>query len=368
MRYDLLLSFSTLFTLAAAHSMHQRRAPTPEDLVREEIRAREHAIMATNCEQEIREHVAMRMARRAELQRREARAMGNSIHVPRAHYSTIQNTTCVTAPEVTEGPYYVNNELVRGDITESQQGVKLLMDFGVMDTSTCTPMNNTFVEIWHANALGLYGAYSTSTVNRLETWLRGGWYTDANGIVEISTIYPGYYTGRAPHIHIMVHKDWTQSANGTLVSHAGTVVHIGQAFFPENWNDQVYRTAPYPSNTNRRTLNSQDQFLGEASANGYSAYTDLQFLSGSDMSGGLVGYLTLGVNSRSSYTINNKNYNTGTGGITSGNSNGNSNTSGGGSTVSAASMQARGWENTLYLSFFMFIFFAYRHTPNVIRY
>ena len=68
-----------------------------------------------------------------------------------------------------------------------------------------------------ANALGAYGAYTTSTFDRLETWLRGGWYTDANGIVEVATIYPGYYDGRAPHIHIMVHKDWVQSANGCVV-------------------------------------------------------------------------------------------------------------------------------------------------------
>jgi len=363
MRYDLLLSFSTLFTLAAAHSMHHRRTPTPEDLVREEIRAREHATMAKNCDEEIRDHVAMRMARRAELQRREAGAAGNSIHFARAHYSTIQNTTCLTAPEVTEGPYYVNNELVRGNITESQQGVKLLMDFGVMDTSTCQPMNNTFVEIWHSNALGVYGAYTTSSFNSLETWLRGGWYTDANGIVEVSTIYPGYYTGRAPHIHIMVHKDWSQSPNGTLVSHAGTLLHIGQAFFPETWNDQVYRVPPYPSNTQRRTLNNQDRFLTDASRNGYSAFTDVQFLSGSDMSGGLVGYLTLGVDSRSSYTITNKNYNAGAGG-SSGGSVPNANS---GSSASAASTQAHGWENTLYLSLFMFVFFAYRYTPSAIR-
>ena len=94
----------------------------------------------------------------------------------------------------------------------------------------------------------------------------------------------------------------------------------------------------------------------------------------------------LGVDSRSSRTITNKNYNAGTGGSSSGNTNGNTNNSGGGSTgqtgsnpwhtdtnyvtspVSAASMQAQGWENTLYLSLFMFVFFAYRYTPNAVRY
>ena len=73
-----------------------------------------------------------------------------------------------------------------------------------------------------ANALGLYGAYTTSTFDQMETWLRGGWYTDANGIVEIDTIYPGFYPGRAPHIHIMVHKDWAQAANGCVVPSIST--------------------------------------------------------------------------------------------------------------------------------------------------
>lgn len=143
-----------------------------------------------------------------------------------------------------------------------------------------------------ANATGDYGAYNTAAFNPTETWLRGGWYTDADGVVEMTTIYPGYYTGRAPHIHVMVHKDWSES-NGfvrircstspeldqpnlgfsTLVSQAGTVLHIGQAFFPEDWNDQVYKTPPYPSNTQQRTLNSQDTILSQAFRNGYNAYT-----------------------------------------------------------------------------------------------
>lgn len=102
-----------------------------------------------------------------------------------------------------------------------------------MDTSSCTPLDNAFVEIWHgeslsgsysalvltiilppANATGSYGAYNEANFNSSETWLRGGWYTDSNGIVELTTLYPGFYTGRTPHIHIMVRTNWTQSTNG----------------------------------------------------------------------------------------------------------------------------------------------------------
>lgn len=65
-----------------------------------------------------------------------------------------------------------------------------------------------------ANSTGEYGGYSSTAFNNKETWLRGGWHTNANGMTEITTVYPGYYAGRTPHIHIMVHKDWTRSDNG----------------------------------------------------------------------------------------------------------------------------------------------------------
>lgn len=67
-----------------------------------------------------------------------------------------------------------------------------------------------------ANATGEYSGYHEdgSGFNGAETFLRGGWYTDTNGMVEVTTVYPGFYPGRAPHIHLMVHKDWSQSNDG----------------------------------------------------------------------------------------------------------------------------------------------------------
>jgi len=313
------------------------------------------------------------MRKRADIQRREANAAGDFARAARAttpYYTTIQNTTCLTAPEVVEGPYYVNNELVRTDLRESQTGVTLLLDLGVMDTTSCTPMNNAFVEIWAANALGDYSAYaSINSFDGKVSWLRGGYFTDTNGIVELTTIYPGHYTGRAPHIHIMVHKDWVQSSNGTLASHSGTLVHIGQTFFLETTNDEVYKTSPYTDNTSGRTLNSQDQFFSSAFDNGYNAYTSLQYFNGKDISEGFVGYLTVGVDTRTSHTIGNKNYNqnasgsspntTGSGG---GSNSGSNNGSGNGSS-SGAEPQWRVWGNALCLTLVTFAYFGYKHTP-----
>lgn len=58
---------------------------------------------------------------------------------------------------------------------------------------------------------------SSSSLERNETFLRGGWATNENGLVEITTIYPGFYSGRTPHIHTMVHLNWTESANGYVL-------------------------------------------------------------------------------------------------------------------------------------------------------
>lgn len=84
----------------------------------------------------------------------------------------------------------------------------------------------TFLTLRIANATGDYGAYNTPTFNSSETWLRGGWYTDSNGIVELTTIYPGYYTGRTPHIHIMVRTNWTKSSNGFVPVAQSILVNI----------------------------------------------------------------------------------------------------------------------------------------------
>ncbi|KAG5637239.1 hypothetical protein H0H81_005284 [Sphagnurus paluster] len=211
------------------------------------------------------------------------------------------------APEVMEGPYYINNEYVRTDLTETQAGVKLVLDIGVVDIVTCTPLPNAFVELWAANATGEYGGYPAGNPTHVhtETFLRGGYYTNANGIVEITTLYPGFYESRTAHIHTMIHKDWQQHANGTLISQSGSLVHVGQFFFEETWNDKIYETLPYTTNKQPRTLNTEDELIEGANGGGYNAFIDLELL-GDDISEGVLGYITVGVDTRKSYPIENK--------------------------------------------------------------
>ena len=149
--------------------------------------------------------------------------------------------TCVLAPELTEGPYYLPNERVRRDITEGRPGTPLRLRLNVVDASTCKAMKGAAVDIWHADAGGVYSGVAGNTGR----FLRGVQKTDGTGLAVFDTIYPGWYQGRAVHVHVKVHL-------------GGNVVHTGQLFFPDALNDRVYRAAPYKSRGNPGVPNAAD--------------------------------------------------------------------------------------------------------------
>ena len=136
--------------------------------------------------------------------------------------------TCVLSPELTEGPYYVPGEAVRRNITEGKPGTALRLHLTVVSASTCKPIKGAAVDVWHADADGAYSGVS----GKAGTFLRGVQKTDRNGLAVFDTIYPGWYRGRAVHIHVKVHT-------------GGKVVHTGQFFFPDALTDEVYKAAPY---------------------------------------------------------------------------------------------------------------------------
>jgi protocatechuate 3,4-dioxygenase beta subunit len=137
---------------------------------------------------------------------------------------------CVLTPELTEGPYYVPGEKLRHDVTEGKPGRPLQLRLGVLDVSRCTPVAGATVEIWHCDAHGVYSGAVAG--NPGTNFLRGGQRTNANGVASFATVYPGWYPGRAVHIHVKVHV-------------GGAVVHTGQLFFPAAVTDAVYARAPY---------------------------------------------------------------------------------------------------------------------------
>ncbi len=118
---------------------------------------------------------------------------------------------CVVAPELTEGPYYLDVDLDRSDIRANtsdnavSEGAVLTLDWIVSqaDGSACIPLEGVVVDVWHCDALGGYSGVSGNTGN----FLRGFQRTDADGRASFTTIYPGWYQGRAVHIHFKIRTD-----------------------------------------------------------------------------------------------------------------------------------------------------------------
>jgi protocatechuate 3,4-dioxygenase beta subunit len=151
--------------------------------------------------------------------------------------------SCVLTPEQTEGPYYIAGEKFRRNITEGRPGVPLHLRLRVVDASTCRPIKGAAVDIWHADALGIYSGFGKGAKSR--TFMRGIQRTDANGLARFRSVYPGWYQGRTVHIHVKVHV-------------AGNVVHTGQLYFPDSLTDRVFRRKPYRRRPKRSTRNAND--------------------------------------------------------------------------------------------------------------
>ncbi|CAO1631125.1 unnamed protein product [Sympodiomycopsis kandeliae] len=122
-------------------------------------------------------HAQETLGKRCSAAMRRRRAMSNfkrSIRghppaVQRAMYNTFEardttsdnttNSACILAPEVTQGPYHILGELVRTNVTEDQGGVPLTITMSFTDIDSCEPLNNYWVDFWHANATGIYSGY-----------------------------------------------------------------------------------------------------------------------------------------------------------------------------------------------------------------
>src|ERR1700704_1961707 len=151
--------------------------------------------------------------------------------------------SCVLTPEMTEGPYYVPAEKVRRNITEGKPGTPLDLRLTVVDASTCKPIKSAVVDIWHTDALGVYSG--TVANNPGTNFMRGVQKTDSTGLARFSSVYPGWYQGRAVHIHVKVYL-------------GGSVVHTGQFFFNDATTDAVYKRSPYNTRGSRDTRNAAD--------------------------------------------------------------------------------------------------------------
>jgi protocatechuate 3,4-dioxygenase beta subunit len=166
---------------------------------------------------------------------------------------------CVVHPQQTEGPYFVDERLLRSDVrSDGRTGaispgapLELRLTIAqVSDAGACAPLSGALVDIWQCDALGRYSdVRDRSNVTTGQTFLRGYQITDVAGNVQFTTIYPGWYQGRAVHIHFKV-----RSSSSSAQAYEFT----SQFYFDERLTDRVHMRAPYSSHAGQRTRNEHD--------------------------------------------------------------------------------------------------------------
>jgi uncharacterized protein (TIGR03437 family) len=171
---------------------------------------------------------------------------------------------CLTPnPAMEEGPFFVDEKLLRSDVRSDpstgvvQAGVLLTLAVTIQNQNggACVPLAGAYVDIWQCNALGIYSDEASENSTGVK-YLRGYQITDDNGLVQFTTIYPGWYSGRTVHIHLRV-RTYT---GATVLSDFET-----QSFFDDAITDVVYTQAPYNTRGTRDTVNSTDRVYTGAS-------------------------------------------------------------------------------------------------------
>jgi protocatechuate 3,4-dioxygenase beta subunit len=171
--------------------------------------------------------------------------------------------TCSLMPEKTAGPFPLDQQFDRRDVTEGYPGHPMRLGLRVVDAD-CAAVPGARVEIWHCDASGDYSAFADGGGGKDEaagtTFLRGTQTADDNGIVEFQTIVPGWYRGRAVHIHLRVHMD-------------DAIVLTSQLFFEADYLETVYTESAYAEFGLPDTSNESDRIAGNAQAEGTIVHT-----------------------------------------------------------------------------------------------
>ena len=184
----------------------------------------------------------------------------------------------VASPELTEGPFFVDEKLNRSDLVAGStrstvaNGLPLHLTFSVYKLvgKDYKPLVGAHVDVWHADVAGVYSDESNPMNHEdtgHQTWLRGYQLTDGNGLAHFNTIFPGWYPGRCPHIHFKVRTFST--------SNKATAEFTSQVFFHDNDADKIYSAEPYASRTSREITNENDGVFSERQFDGSLAGTHM---------------------------------------------------------------------------------------------
>ena len=249
---------------------------------------------------------------------------------------------CTLMAEQETGPYYLGDRLLRQNVTEGKPGLPLRLRIALVDARQCNPLPGAALDLWQCDALGVYSGFTANGPNGrggrgrrgmgpppgpppdgagdgfgpgmppppppgADDWgrmgppparstdasrfLRGVQLTDPQGMAEFTTIYPGWYVGRAIHIHLKV-RVGGRAADGTYAG--GHVSHTGQLFFPEEVTDEVAKLQPYARRIEiERTPQSEDGVFNRQ--HGAASMVRLARLSPRSNADGFVATVTLAV-------------------------------------------------------------------------
>jgi len=168
--------------------------------------------------------------------------------------------SCTMLKNSVEGPFYFCANPGSADIAQGKPGAPLVIALRVVDAATCKPLAGAVVDVWHCDAGGLYSGHDLAVDEAIqatkhtpptnpERYCRGALRTDADGIAEFRSIYPGYYVERAIHIHFKVH--------------VGNRAYLtNQAHLPEADNAAVLARAPYAKPRKKPRITNAEEDWG----------------------------------------------------------------------------------------------------------
>ncbi len=173
------------------------------------------------------------------------------------------SSDCTVTNGETAGPFPTKNpaSLSITDIRSDRAGVLMKVTITIKNKNiSCAALQDAFVDIWHCDANGYYSEYGGTGMQSINYtslhFLRGRQITDANGQASFVSIFPGWYSGRAPHIHVHIYDS------------TGKSLLVTQIAFPKTICDAVYTNASdYKSHGLQDTTNERDNVFGDGYAN-----------------------------------------------------------------------------------------------------